>query len=416
MDVHLKKSLIKSYHFLRKYPCFMQNLARPIYERVSTLPVMVQFKNELTDTKVNSIIECIGSPRFSITKILPMINCITLKVCICDLKKLCDHEAVSRIYLDRKVHTTLDIATPSIGSVAAQQAGLTGNGVTIAVIDTGIYPHPDLTEPVNRIIAFKDFIQNRTTPYDDNGHGTHVAGDAAGNGRQSGGIYLGPAPEANLVGVKVLNKQGYGQLSTVIAGVEWCIENRDRFGIRIISMSLGSSGTSSCADDPLCQAVEKAWNNDLVVVVAAGNEGPGAGTISSPGISPSAITVGATDDHGTIKQSDDTVADFSSCGPTPDGVIKPDIVSPGVAITSLRSPRSFLDKTNPDARVGTWYFTLSGTSMATPIVSGTVAQILQQNPNLKPDQVKSLFIQNAVDLGFDPNTQGSGEVNVNFLT
>lgn len=344
------------------------------------------------------------------------IDCISGRIRLSSLRKLCEHEAVTRIYMDREVRALLDTATPSVGSTAAQAAGYTGQGTTIAVIDTGIYRHPDLTLPTNRIIGFRDLIHNRTTPYDDNGHGTHVAGDAAGNGHQSGGRYRGPAPEANLVGVKVLDSRGSGSLSTVIAGIEWCINNRNRYGIRIISMSLGSPAASSYKDDPVCRAVESAYRAGITVVAAAGNEGPGAATISSPGISPYVITVGADDDHSTPNISDDTSAYFSSRGPTIDGLQKPDVVSPGVNIISLRSPRSYLDYLEAGARVGTYYFNLSGTSMATPIVSGTIAQLLQANPQLTPDQIKQILVSRAINLGYNANEQGSGETNVRFLS
>ncbi|MFC4770300.1 S8 family peptidase [Effusibacillus consociatus] len=415
MDTHLKRALVHSYRPLRKTPCFLQRFTRWLLDRTKKLSVIIQFDDQVTTATAAALNEHAKSHRLKVTRHHPMIQSVTAKVSISRLKCLCDSEAVKGIYLDREVHAVLDSATPSIGSSAAQQSGLTGKGVTIGVIDTGIYPHPDLTQPRNRIIAFKDFVNNRTEPYDDNGHGTHVAGDAAGNGLKSQGKYRGSAPEADLVGVKVLNKQGSGQLSSVIAGIEWCVVNCHLFGIRIISLSLGSTATTASKDDPVCQAVEKAWKAGLVVVVAAGNEGPASGTIASPGISPSVITVGAADDHNTVSQSDDTAANFSSRGPTIEGLTKPDILAPGVAITSLRSPRSFLDKSNSGARVGDWYFTLSGTSMATPIVSGAIAQILEQKPNLTPDQVKALLKEHAVDLGLDPNTQGSGEVNVNFL-
>ncbi|WP_051074290.1 S8 family peptidase [Effusibacillus pohliae] len=412
MDIHLKRSLVQSYRFLRKVPCFLQNWIRPLLERASRVPVIIRLKDELTAMDIGSLQK---SRRLSRAKHHPLIRSVSCRVSIANLKRLCEHDKIACIHYDRKVHTLLDVATPSIGSAAAQRSGWTGKGVTVAVVDTGIYPHPDLTQPVNRIIGFQDFVKHRTTPYDDNGHGTHVAGDVAGNGFQSGGTYKGPAPEANLVGVKVLDKMGAGQLSTVISGIEWCIQNRDRYGIRVISMSLGSTAATTWKADPVCQAVEKAWSSGIIVVVAAGNEGPDSSTISSPGISPSPITVGAADTHRTIPQSDDTVADFSSRGPTIDRLVKPDIVSPGIAITSLRSPGSYLDKIERNARVGSWYFTLSGTSMATPIVAGTIAQILQKNPTLTPDQVKSLLKGYAVNLGYDVNIQGSGEVNVQFL-
>ncbi|WP_410511928.1 S8 family peptidase [Paenibacillus sp. BR2-3] len=312
--------------------------------------------------------------------------------------------------------TSLNIATPSIGSTAVQRKkGLTGKEINIAIIDTGVFPHPDLTRPVNRIVAFKDFIRNRKRPYDDNGHGTHVAGDAAGNGWVSKGKYKGPAPEAGIVGVKVLNRDGSGYDSTIIKGIEWCIANRKRLKLRILSMSFGGPVNSTCADDPLCQAAEKAVKAGLTVVIAAGNNGPGRRTIESPGNSPLAITVGAVDDRRTLVQADDRITSFSSRGPAFRGRTKPDLVAPGESIISLRAPRSKLDREFPYLRIGKQYFVLSGTSMSTPIVSGAAAQLLQSNPSLTPMQVKAILKRNAFRLKLGANTAGSGEINVRFL-
>lgn len=385
--------------------------SRRLLERFSLLPVIIQMTDALGDEHMQLMKKC----KVRIRHRHEELGVVSGRIRLSALRQLCRHAGVSRIHMDREVRALLDTAAPSVGAIDAQTSGYTGIGVTIAVIDTGIYPHPDLTRPVNRIAGFKDFVNGRTTAYDDNGHGTHVAGDAAGNGYQSDGRYRGPAPKARLVGVKVLDRQGSGSLSTVIAGIDWCIRNRDRYGIRIISMSLGAPAVSSYKDDPVCRAVEAAERAGIVVVAAAGNDGPGRSTIASPGISPYAITVGADDDRSTTATGDDTIAPFSSRGPTIDGLTKPDVVSPGVNVVSLRSPRSYLDGVESNARVGKWYFNLSGTSMAAPLVAGTIAQLLQANSALTPEQVKQLLVTKAVNLGFDANEQGGGEANVRFL-
>ena len=292
----------------------------------------------------------------------------------------------------------------------------TGKGVTIAIIDTGIHPHKDLA---GRITGFVDFINKRPDPYDDNGHGTHCAGDAA----SSSTTYMGPAPEANLVGVKVLDKMGSGSLDTVMQGVEWCIQNNadsSKQKIDIISMSLGATAQNYAEenDDPMVHIVERAWEAGIVVCVAAGNEGPNYGTIASPGISDLVITVGALDDKNTSDtREDDDVASFSSRGPTKYyNVTKPDLLAPGVNIVSLRSPNSYLDKLQKSARVDNDYFVLSGTSMATPICAGVVALIKQSNPKLTPNQVKEMLKSGADlwsndSLKYDQNIYGSGYIN-----
>ncbi|MNI46894.1 Serine protease AprX [compost metagenome] len=283
------------------------------------------------------------------------------------------------------------------------------------MLDTGVFPHPDLVRPVNRIVAFKDFVNHRKRPYDDNGHGTHIAGDAAGNGWSSKGKYKGPAPEAGIVGVKVLDINGDGYDSTIIKGIEWCIAEKKRLKLRILSMSFGGPVNTSCKDDLLCQAVDKAVQAGLTVVIAAGNSGPGRKTIESPGINPAAITVGAVDDRRTLTQKDDRITFYSSRGPTPCGKIKPDITAPGESVISLRAPGSQLARRFPYMRIGKQYFVLSGTSVSTPIVSGAAAQLLQSCPSLTPGQVKARLKRNAFRLGLKPNTAGSGEINMRFL-
>ena len=166
------------------------------------------------------------------------------------------------------------------------EAQFDGKGVTVAVVDTGIFAHPDFTVPENRIAAFVDLVNNRKDPYDDNGHGTHVAGIVAGNGSRSNGLYQGIAPAARLVGVKVLDAYGSGVLSNVIRGIQWCVRQKERLDIRVINLSLGAPAQDSFRDDPLCQAVQAAWQRGIVVCVAAGNDGPAAGTIATPGIRP----------------------------------------------------------------------------------------------------------------------------------
>jgi serine protease AprX len=327
----------------------------------------------------------------------------------------CNH--IKKVYLNYEVRALLDTAVISANAknIVRNSTTITGKGITVAVIDTGIFPHTDLS---GRIIDFVDFINERTEPYDDNGHGTHCAGDALGDGSASSGLYMGPAPQANVIGVKVLNKVGSGSLETVMQGVDWCIKYNDNNPdqkINIINMSLGAPAQryENENDDPMVKIVEKAWENGIVVCVAAGNEGPEANTIASPGVSEQVITVGALDDKNTTDtRSDDEVASFSSRGPTIYEKVKPDILSPGVDIISLRSPNSYLDKFQKGNRVGSDYFSLSGTSMATPICAGIAALILQNNPNATPQEVKDL-LKSGTDLWTerDPNIYGAGYIN-----
>ncbi len=295
----------------------------------------------------------------------------------------------------------LDISRSTLGINRLWEQGFTGKGVGICVIDSGLHPHQDLD---GRIVAFADMNEGRKKPYDPYGHGTHVAGIAAGTGAASEGVFMGVAPDAHLVGVRITS------VSEAIKGIQWAIENKDKYDIKVINMSLGDFPMRSWKDDPWAQAAEKAWDAGIVVVVAAGNEGPSKGSISTPGIAPSVITVGAIDDKNTPQRDDDRIADFTSRGPTtPDGLGKPDLVAPGVEIYGPLVPNSKLD--NPDLpRVGNEYLAISGTSQATPLVSGVAALLIQANPDLTNNEIKEILVSTAEDYlpRVNPYDQGAG--------
>ncbi|NMO94369.1 S8 family peptidase [Paenibacillus lemnae] len=378
--------------------------------------IIIQMKQGLSQASLRELQQAAAPETIRRVRHLPLIRAISAQAAESCLLRLCACDSVKRIYPDRLHRSSLYIAAPAIGSdTVRKKQGYTGKGIHIAVLDTGVYNHPDLTKPVNRIVGFKDFVNGRKLPYDDNGHGTHVAGDAAGNGWVSKGKYKGAAPEAGIVGVKVLDREGKGYDSTIIQGIQWCMANRNKLKLRVLNLSLGSPALGPWSEDPMCQAVEKAVQAGLVVTAAAGNSGPGRGSVESPGISPSVITVGAVDDRRTVTQADDVITVFSGRGPAKGGGVKPDLLAPGETIISLRSPGSLLDRELPYQRVGRSYFTLSGTSMASPLVAGAAALLLQKQPGLSPQQVKEKLKRHAYSLGLDANTGGSGEVNVRFL-
>ncbi len=298
---------------------------------------------------------------------------------------------VKQVEYDEPVSICMNTASNWFGATKARtDFGVTGDkdgnpatyskdDIVVAVIDTGIDPnHVDLDG--GKIIAWKDYINNQTTPYDDHGHGTHCSSIATGEG-QGNPIYKGVAPGAALIGLKVLNSAGSGSTSTIQAAVDWCITNRVLYGIEVISMSLGSSGSSD-GSDSLCQSLNSAFANGIVPVVAAGNSGPAKYTVGSPAAATNVITVGAMADCGEAGFS---LAYFSSRGPTADGRTKPDIASPGVNIMAA------------DSGTTNGYISMSGTSMATPYTAGTVALMLAANPSLTPTQVKSLIENTAID-------------------
>jgi len=410
LDRELRENLINFYRPFNRIPCIMHKAFEKALKKVKKYRVIIEFyDDDIYVNKVSTTLSIITKYSSSVIKQhFPLISCCTAVLTPTALEALLENDkSIKKIYADREVRALLNNATPAIKANIAHSYALKGSGVTIAVVDTGIYEHEDLK---GRIKAFKDFINSKTKPYDDNGHGTHCAGDAAGNGRASKGLYTGVAPQADLVGVKVLDKLGSGLLSNVMAGIQWCIDNKSKYNIKVISLSLGSTATVPAEEDPMVKIVNAAWESGIVVCVAAGNEGPEPQTIASPGISPKVITVGAMDDKNTKERTDDEVADFSSRGPTIDGIPKPDILSPGVNIVSLRSPNSHLDKLYKNNRVNKYYLSMSGTSMATPICAGVVALMLQANPNLTPDQVKKKLLETAEDWGLSANVQGAGYI------
>jgi serine protease AprX len=278
--------------------------------------------------------------------------------------------------------------------------GHTGRGVTVAVLDSGVTPDADLVQPTNRILAAVNFADPLGSTQDPGGHGTHVAGTVAGNGTRSAGQYIGVAPGANIVDVRVLDSRGNGRDSSVILGIQWALDHRLQYNIRVLNLSLGAPAPASYRLDPLAAAVEMAWMRGLVVVAAAGNTG---GAPDSPGADPYVITVGATDDRGTPAVGDDLLAWFSSYGTPVASTAKPELVAPGRKIVSIRAPGSALDRLLPDRVVaaanGSTYFRLSGTSMATAVVSGVAALVLEQRPALTPNEVKAVLTGSAHTFG-----------------
>ncbi|MGI4787713.1 MAG: S8 family peptidase, partial [Janthinobacterium lividum] len=429
-----------------------------------------------------------------IVRRLPIIGSVTVRVPAHNLAKLAALPFATHLSLDGKVQKT-DAFT--VGSSEASQATvttkygwfsqtyqLTGAGVTVAVLDSGVTPVADLSSQAgdiynrsaSRVLANVNFSTALTKPTfnffgalplvsssnnlsDPCGHGTHVAGIIAGNGSRSPAFYCtqtcnGIAPQANLVNVRVLDVNGESTVSTVISGLQWVLNNQNRYKIRVVNLSLGHPVGESYTTDPICQAVEALYNAGIVVVCAAGNDGrvngdvntPGFdnegwgtayGSVQSPGNDPYIITVGATKSMDGIR-ADDKIATYSSRGPSRlDLIMKPDIIAPGNKVISLDAHGSMLDTYGGGANqvpysyyVGPFatmalglngssadYFQLSGTSMASPVVAGAAALLLQANPSLTPDTIKARLMLSAdkwfaADGTEDPLTYGAGYLNI----
>jgi serine protease AprX len=333
---------------------------------------------------------------------------------------------VATLSLDRAVHvmgsgdsSSLKSVYPKeVGATDMWKAGVTGHGVTVALIDTGI---ADVADLAGRVLPVYDDIRGTYSPCvnlsgeagcgDSYGHGTFLAGIVAGNGASSGGAWKGIAPDANLVSVKIAGADGSADVSDVLAAIQWVVSFKDRYGIRVLNLSLGTDSTQTYRTDPLNYAVERAWAAGIVVVVSASNRGPSPGTISKPGDDPWVITVGTVDDRGTPGIGDDRLPNFSSRGPTAaDGIAKPDVVAPGAHIVSLRAPGSVIDQQFPTFVDGA-YRRGSGTSMAAAVVSGVAALMLEADPQVAPDRLKYALTSTAHSAASsDPMAAGAGVV------
>ena len=348
------------------------------------------------------------------------------------LKRLANDPKVKRIHRDRETEAFVARTAAAIGAKNVHaQYGYNGAGVGVAVIDSGITPwHDDLSVAAGqgqRVVAFVDFVNGQTQKYDDWGHGTHVSGIIAGNGYDSTGARQAIAPGASIISLKALDGEGKGRISYIIAALDWAIANKTQYNIRVINMSLGAGVFESYHTDPLTLAAKRAVDAGIVVVAAAGNMGKAAngqpqyGAIGAPGNAPWVLTVGASSTMGTIDRRDDTMALYSSRGPTMiDFGAKPDLVAPGSGTVSLSEQNSLFYTTKAaylvaGKRTGLGYLpylTLSGTSMAAPVVSGTVALMLQANPSLTPNMVKAILQYTAqVYTGYNYLTQGAGFLN-----
>lgn len=300
----------------------------------------------------------------------------------------------------------------------AHQRGMRGKSVGIVCFDTGLVAeHPDF-KYMGKITAFYDCVNERIGCYDDNGHGTHVAGIASGNGVASYGAYCGVAPESRLIVVKILNQKGNGNIKDVLKGIDWVLKNRQRYGIQVANISIGTGKEEKQKEDSeLVQGVNALWDRGIVVCVAAGNNGPAPGSIGAPGNSRKVITVGACDDGQEIWLNGRSTKDYSGRGPTSLCIKKPDFVAPGSNIISCNAfwnhNTMFGAKKN---LVGNKYYTIkSGTSMSTPMVSGAVALLLGKYPEMTNREVKIRLKQTVVDLGYPHQVQGWGQLNIRRL-
>jgi serine protease AprX len=378
---------------------------------------------------VDLLLQSIGG---HLGRALPSIDARVADVPNTALLALAGNALVQKLALDRTTIALNERTSATVGATAVRNTlGYDGQGIGVAIIDSGVVPwHDDLTSSSGpgpqRIAQYVDFVNGQSVPSDTYGHGTHVAGIIAGNGFDSAGARSGIAPRARLVVLKVLDGSGAGRISNVIAALEYAVSHKAQYNIRVVNLSIAAAVHESYNTDFLAQATRRAVEAGLVVVAAAGNNGKNAngytqyGAITAPGNAPWVLTVGASSHMGTVDRADDTMALFSSRGPTRyDYTAKPDLVAPGVGIESLSAPGSALYSNysayllpGTVATANPPYLSLSGTSMAAPVVAGSVALMLEANPALTPNAVKAILQYTAqVYPAYDWLTEGAGFLN-----
>jgi serine protease AprX len=360
----------------------------------------------------NAVVKCGGH----VTDEIGIINAVVADVPQPNLARLARMEGIMSVMSDRAVKSVGDTLN-SLGArradtttfdyakvVGADQVWATGNlgqGVTVAMLDTGIDPTflslraaPRVWQ--DRYLAYYDAVKNKTyesprllkSPRDPNGHGTHVAG-IIGNSDKVGGHYVGIAPGVNFVSVRVLDETGMGTYADVLRGLNWVVEHKDEYNIRVLNMSMYATPVAPYWVDPYNLAVMAAWKAGIVVIASAGNDGPEPMSIGVPANTPYIITVGAfTDNYTPTDFGDDYIPEFSAAGPTLDAFVKPDVIAPGAHMSSLMRSSAYLARQYPENRIHGTYFKMSGTSMSAAIVSGITALMLHDQPTLTPDEVK----------------------------
>jgi serine protease AprX len=405
---------------------FLLPLTSPSERAPRAQPLALQVAAERPDARVSIIVqkqtqgrqleELVAARGGTITKDLHIINAFAAELPAREIPVLAMADGVRWVSLDGLTRDT-SCQLPCLDTTNLQNAYtravgadrlwneapayLQGQNIGVAVVDSGIANHQDFG---NGILAAARFNSNTNSATDQYGHGTHVAGIIAGDGSKSNGAYMGIAPRVNLINVKVSDDQGAASTSDVVNGLQWVNDNRSRYNIRVVNLSLNAGTAESYNTSALDAATEILWFNGIVVVTSVGNNGSD-GLIYPPANDPFVITVGAVDDKGTADVSDDTLASYSAYGTTSDGFSKPDLVAPGNNIVSLLANMGeALAKAHPaNIMPNNNYFRMSGTSMSAPVVSGAAALLLQSNPGLNPDQVKYRLMASA-----RPFAQGNG--------
>ena len=375
-------------------------------KKVKTIPVIITFKKPL-DPKTESALKRKG---LRIKYHIPFLNAVTGKISIGNFDSVSSFVEIAKIYFDgtAKLMGGTESGDKALESPEAASVHLSGKGITAAFIDSGVYPHPDLTRPRNRITAFKDYINEINEPYDDNGHGTACIGAAFG--ASIDGKFKAAAYDCNIVCAKAFNSLGYGCFSDILAAMQWIYSIKEKYNIKVLVLPFGCCCTSRHFDI-LSLASEALWNNGLFICTCAGNLGPHEASITSPGICGSAFTTGAC----TVSGSSSRVAPFSGRGPVDGKFDKPDAVMPGYKIATLNADTDYIpgSKSSYQSKLsGQQYTQLSGTSAAASMTAAAAVLLYQKKPNLPPSDIKSLLKRFCISLNELKTAQGAGIIEI----
>lgn len=411
--MELLKKLIKGKPFTtysKKVDYAVRNIID--IKKAKQIPIIILFRKNV-DNIFEARLKRMG---MKIKYTLPFINGICGVFPVSRFGDLCSILEIEKIFYDSKAYlmdspNNLKAENELEQAVNIKASSLNGKGVTVAFIDSGIYPHPDLVRPRNRIYDFKDFVNNLDSPYDDNGHGTACIG--AGFGASLDGKFRTAAYEANIVCAKAFDKFGAGFYSDILASMQWIIDIKDKLNIKIAVLPFGTANYSKNFD-LLSTAVERLWKNNIFVCTCTGNYGPYDGSITSPGVSPYSYTTAACDANVLPPRA----ASFSGKGPVYFKCDKPDAIMPGVAVETLNSDTSYV----PQDKGASWpgslsvlYTVYSGTSISASLTASAAALAYQKLGHLSPDDMKSILKVCAVSINEVKNVQGAGIINIKKL-
>lgn len=371
----------------------------------------------LKDTPSNRLKNSISKNRGKLKYEYKHLNAIAAQLSLDGVDKLSELPEIAGISYDRKANICMDKAGGYVGINNSNPYNLTGRNVNIAIIDTGYYPHADLVRPFRIVTLFKDFVNSWVEAYDDHGHGTHLCGIIAGSGSMSGEKYKGIAPNSRLIMLKAFNSVGEGAFSDILASIDWVIENKEKYKIKLLCLPFGADVIAKNSMDPLNKACEIAWNAGLIIIAASGNKGPDLGSITTPGNSPSIITVGSCDcREPSIKSW--RVPDFSGRGGKSESMVKPDFIAPGTGIISLSSDKAYCPGNNKRIHSESLqppYCAMTGTSVSTAVAAGCIALLLEKMPGISGKDLKGVLKLSCQTLNEPKPLQGYGVISINKL-